>query len=318
MELALAPPGGGPAALLAFPDEQQRNEWMVGLGHVPGLFRCAPRPDLLLCFDVAPCGCVTTLCLGWCHWAALHLPCAARQDSVACRALDVGTTPPTSLCPVPARLLLPGSLLQWHTPGTACLAGVQRLLLCCPACTPPPDPTTLQACARLLRGGRFLGARRHVRGPRVRGALHRPPPGAQDARKRGQPRGQPSDAQRAARAADLRQASVSFTGGALWRGSGRAQQPCAHGRLLTSGGGRGPATVEGLVRLLALGWGAGAGRSGGAHGCRWRWGTSLGPEGGAARVRKLAPHLPLPRPADTPPSRGCTTIFLTRTVPSSW
>ncbi|KAL4430960.1 hypothetical protein ABPG75_006216 [Micractinium tetrahymenae] len=38
-EVALAPPGSGPAVVLAFPDERQRDEWMVGLGRVPGLFR---------------------------------------------------------------------------------------------------------------------------------------------------------------------------------------------------------------------------------------------------------------------------------------
>ena len=39
-EVVLAPPGGGPALTLMLPDERQRQEWMVGLGAVPGLFRC--------------------------------------------------------------------------------------------------------------------------------------------------------------------------------------------------------------------------------------------------------------------------------------
>lgn len=49
-EVALAPPGGGPPVVLAFPDERQRDEWMVGLGQVPGLFRSvAPCRRAMLC-----------------------------------------------------------------------------------------------------------------------------------------------------------------------------------------------------------------------------------------------------------------------------
>jgi hypothetical protein len=141
--------------LFIAPTAQQRNEWMVALGKVPGLFRCAVVCGgvlVLWCAVVccAPLGCVVssmsgatrqggrhagTQCASWAPWARVH-----------CGQTFLDSAPHVPCSHAPAACM--------------CMCSCAHVLMC----PPPSSASRAQACGGLLHCGQVLRAWRDVRG----------------------------------------------------------------------------------------------------------------------------------------------------------